>query len=226
MKMIPASITASLLLSLSALPAWAAYGQIDTFSASATTVTAGATVDFSVSFTVVADPSYQNGGSNPIEPAPVEGYQRWDINWYSTQSETVTAVWLNAGGQYFSDFPSVGPGGAYSNSYTFSTSFTTPGIYQVTANGGWDANVDFYTSNESAWRDCMNVDPGGTDELQCTSWTYEYPEYRDFYSNSGSFSEQAFTIEVLAVPEPSTIAMWGAGLLAVAAGRRRGHRVA
>jgi len=224
MRTVPTSIAASLLLSLSALPAWAAYGQIDTFGATATTVTAGATVDFSVSFTVIADSPYQNGGSNPFEPAPVEGYQWWDINWYSTQSETVTAVWLDAGGQYFLEFPSVGPGGAYSNSYTFSTAFTTPGIYQVAANGGWDASVESYTSNESASRDCMNVDPGGTNELQCTSWAYQYYDYSDFYSNGGSFSGQAITIEVLAVPEPSTIAIWGAGLLAVAAARRRARR--
>lgn len=224
MRRVPALISASLLLSLSASPAWAAYGQIDTFGASATTVTAGATVDFSVTFTVIADPPYQNGGSNPVEPAPIEGQQWWDINWYSTQGETVTAVWLDAGGQNFSDFPSVGSGGSYSSGYAFSTPFITPGIYQVTANGGWEANVESYTSNESAWRDCVNLDPGGTDELQCTGWTYDYYDYSDFYSSGGSFSGQAITIEVLAVPEPSTTAMWVAGLLAAATARRRGRR--
>jgi MYXO-CTERM domain-containing protein len=203
-----------------ALPAAAAGGQIDYFGASASTVTVGSVVDFSVGYSVSTN-AWQNGGSNPVEPAPQEGYQTWDINWYSTESETLSAVWLNAGGNYFSEYPSPGPGGGHSGSWTFSMQFDTPGVYQVSASGGWDHWVEFYTSNESAWRDCWNNDPGGTDELVCSWWTYEYNDWGDYYSSGGSFADQMLTIEVLAVPEPHAGLLGLAGLGGLLAWRRR-----
>jgi hypothetical protein len=220
MKTSQTSIAASLLFSLSALPAWAAYGQIDTFSASALQVYAGATVDFTVGFTVITS-GYTNGGSNPFEPEPMEGYQTWDINWYSTESETLTDIWLVTAGNYYSEVPPAAPNSSYSGSANFSTSFATPGTYTISATGGWNHNVDFYTSNESASRECYNIDPGGTDELQCTSWQYSYYDYGDFYTSGGNFADQTLTIEVLAVPEPATAVLWVLGLLGVAAARRR-----
>lgn len=222
MKTSPISIAASLLFALNALPAWAAYGQIDTFSASALQVYAGTTVDFTVGFTVITS-GYTNGGSNPTEPAPVEGYQTWDINWYSTETETLTDLWLVAAGNYYSEIPPAAPNSSYSGSAIFSTSFATPGTYIVSASGGWNHNVDYSVSNESASRDCYNIDPGGSDALQCTSWQYSYHDDSGYYSSGGSFADQTLTIEVLAaVPEPATAALWVAGgLLAAGVARRR-----
>lgn len=220
MKTSPASFAVSLLLSLSALPAWAAYGQIDSFAASALQAQAGATVDFTVGFTVVTS-GYTDGGSNPIEPEPVEGYQTWDVNWYHTESEMLTDVWLVAAGNFYSAIPGAAPDSAYSGSATFSTQFATPGVYVISASGGWSHVVDSYTSNESASRECVNIDPGGSDALQCSSWQYSYYDFGDHYTGSGSFADQTLTIEVLAVPEPPPAALGAAGLAAVLAARRR-----
>ena len=203
--------------------ATAASGQIDHFGANASMVTVGSVVDFSVGYSVSTS-AWQNGGSNPVEPAPQEGYQSWDINWYSTESETLSAVWLNAGGNSFSAYPNPGPGGGHSGSWTFALQFDTPGVYQVSASGGWDHGVEFYTSNESAWRECWNNDPGGTDELVCSGWTYQYNDWGDTYSSGGSFADQMLTIEVLAVPEPHAGLLGLQGLLglgALLAWRRR-----
>ena len=211
--------TAALVVMAYAAPAAAAGGQIDYFGANASTVTAGSVVDFSVAYSVSTS-AWQNGGSNPVEPAPQEGYQTWDLNWYSTESETLSSVWLNAGGNYFSEYPNPGPGGGHSGSWSFSMQFDTPGIYQLSASGGWEHTVDFYTSNESAWRECWNKDPGGTDALVCSWWTYEYNDWGDYYTSGGSFADHALTIEVLAVPEPHAGLMGLAGLACLLAWRR------
>lgn len=216
-SMLSAAVAAAL---AHALPAVAAGGLIDHFGASASTVTVGTVVDFSVGYSV-STTAWQNGGSNPMEPAPQEGYQTWDLNWYITESETLSSVWLSAGGYTFSDYPNPGPGGGHSGSWTFSIQFDTPGVYQVSASGGWEHWVEFYTSNESAWRECWNNDPGGTDELACTWWTYEYSGWGDYYSSGGSFADQMLTIEVIAVPEPHAGLLGLAGLGGLLAWRRR-----
>lgn len=225
MIMARAASAASLALSAASLPAWSAYGQIDSFGASATAIQAGATVDFTISYTVITS-GYQYGGSNLLPPDPAEGYQTWDLNWYTTESEMLSSVWLNAAGAFWSESPAASPNSAYSGTATLSTLFALPGTYVIAAGGGWEHSVVFYTSNESANRDCMNVDPEGTNELQCSSWTYSYNDWGDNYTSGGSFAEQAITITVSAVPEPAALTLWTTGLLVAGAAahrRRRGH---
>jgi MYXO-CTERM domain-containing protein len=115
------------------------------------------------------------------------------------------------------------PGGGHSGAWSIPMQFDTPGLYQISASGGWGHMVDFYTSNESAWRECWNYDPGGSDELACSWWTYEYNDWSDHYSSGGSFSGQTLTIEVLAaaVPEPHAGLLGLAGLAGLLVWRRQ-----
>lgn len=204
------------------LPAAAAWGQIDSFGASATSVSAGTLVDFTVSFSVLTSAS-SYGGSNPFEPAPQEGYQNWDINWYGYENETLNQVWLEAAGSSFSDFPSLSPGSSHAGSWSFSVLFPTAGSFELTLAGGWASQVEVYSSSESASRDCWNIDPEGSNELACSSWSYHYADYSDTYSSSGAFAGHSLVIEVLAapVPEPHTLALWLAGLGGLGAAIRR-----
>jgi hypothetical protein len=203
-------VAAGLCLALSQA-ATAASGQIDSFGASATTVVAGTVVDFALGYGVFTS-SWMSGGSNPFEPPPQEGYQSWDINWYTTESETLDHVWLQAGGQSTTDFPTALPGASHTGSWSFSMQFDTPGRYEITASGGWTNWVDFYTSNESASRECWNNDPGGTDELACSWWTYQYSDWSDHYTTEGVFAPRTLVVDVLAVPEPHGLALGLAGL--------------
>lgn len=165
--------------------------------------------------------AWMNGGSNPIEPEPQEGFQTWDINWYQYQNETLTQVMLEAAGQSFMESVSASPGSSYSSGWSFSLLFPTAGHFDITVGGGWASQMDAYISNESAKRDCYNNDPGGSNQLVCTSWEYHYYDYSDLYSTDGSFASHSLSIDVVAVPEPSTWVLWLAGVGALLAIVRR-----
>lgn len=207
---LPVAVLAAILAPLS--PALASSGQLDNFSANATDILAGATVDFSGAFSINTS-TYSGGGSNPVEPAPVEGYQVWEVNWYSSFSETVTAVQLSAAGQGFNDFPSAGPGAGYSNSWSFSVPFTSAGNYDITLSGSWSTQTDSYISAETASRDCYYSDPGNSDTLFCSSWTWSYYDNTDTSTFDSGFNPLSITIHVSAVPEPQTLALWFASLV-------------
>jgi MYXO-CTERM domain-containing protein len=204
-------LCAALLIPGAAPLTQAATAQIDSFSASATQVTAGSSVEFSLSFTVLTT-QWLDGGSNLEEPPPQEGTQYWSLNWYSYESENLRDVYLSAGDQTYSEQPNAQAGTSYTNTWNFSMLFPTAGSFEITANGGWRTHFEFYTSNEIALRDCTNIDPGGSNQLECTAWVYEYPEYSDSYDQEGPFAPLSLTIEVLPVPEPQAWLMALAGL--------------
>lgn len=218
---IPASL---LCLGLSmGVAAQAASGQINSFSASATTVTEGTSVDFTVDFGVITS-GWTNGGSDPFEPPPQEGSQIWHINWYSYEHETLTQVWFDAAGNGFMDYPSVPADSSHTGSWTFSVLFPTQGSFDITLNGGWTSSIESYHSNESATRECYNIDPEGTNELSCSWWSYVYDDGGDTYTSDGTFGSQTLTINVVAVPEPSSLAMLLAGLGVLGVALRQDRR--
>jgi hypothetical protein len=207
-------------LAFTALGAHAAGGQIDSFSASATRVTEGDTVDFSVGYSVFAS-GFSDGGSDLNEPAPQEGNQVWLLNWYNRQTETVREVTLEAGGNSFTDFPSVPANSGHAGGWNFSIVFPTAGRYDIDVNASWRVEVQTESGSESASRDCYTFYNGNFDELSCSSWSYSYPQISDTSSVGGSMGSLPLSIEVLAaVPEPGTLALCLGGLLTLGAVRR------
>ncbi len=201
--------------------AWAADAYFTSFGASATTVTEGSWVEFSVAFSGSTG-LYNYGGSDPYEPPPQAGYQEWQINWYHTYGETLSSLWLGANGESHGVSPGVAPGEGYNGSWTFLLYFPSAGSYDVTVEGSWQAMVDTYTSNESATRNCWYEDPEWPGNLVCDAWSYHYYDYSDHYSIDGTLPAQTLNITVLAVPEPETWALFlgGLGLVAGVARRR------
>jgi hypothetical protein len=216
-----ACIIGALLVPLSA---FSGSGQIDFFGANSTTVIQDSTVDFFASFSVSTYTS-TNGGSDLNEPMPVEGSQFWALNWYFTEQETLEQVELFAGSVGITDTPTLSPGGSYSGSWNFSILYPETGTFAVTLSGSWASRVETYYSSETATRDCWNIDPGGSNSLECSSWQFEYQDYSDFYTMSGDFASQTIHIGVIAapIPELSTAALWLAGLapIVVMSSRRK-----
>ena len=219
------SLSAGLLACVAAVPAQAGWGQIVDFGASAISVTAGSSVDFWVSYNVFADATQLSGGSNVgKEPPPQDGYQTWDLNWYYTTSEYITTVTVNAGGQSRSDYFAPAPGTGQSGGWGFSIAFDVPGVYQIDASGSWESWAESYYSSETASRNCWYNDPDARDVLVCDSWTYEYHDQTDSFTNGGGLDGRSLTISVTAVPELATWLMWGAGLASLVSRRLRRQR--
>ena len=208
-------------LGLAALPAWS-YGQIDSFEASATQVVAGSTVSFIVSWRVQG--SFQSGGSsNLVEPAPAEGYQEWLQNWYWTDNITARGIDLQVGNQMYSELITVDEGAGASGTWGFSMVLDTPGLVELTVSGGFSVRQTTTSESQLATRTCYNTgSPDGGVELTCdSSWSLSYPQTRNESDFGGSLNTPSLQIEVLAVPEPATTALWLMGLAAVGTVARR-----
>lgn len=218
-KSLLATALLATLLTAAPIHAQAGTGQVNGFSTSTTLVAPGTVVDFMVDFGVSTS-SVINGGSNP-EPEPAEGYQSWQVNWHNYEHETLTSIWLESSGQTFLASPAVPAGSSYSGIWTFSVLFPTEGTFDVMLYGGWSSSIETGYSNERAERDCINNDPGGTNELSCSSWAFMYNDNNDIYSGGDTFVTQGITVNVVAVPEPQTWALLLAGAAVVAAARHR-----
>jgi hypothetical protein len=201
------------------LPAQAAGGKLDSFSASDTEVPAGSWVDFRLTYSVFAS-AWSDGGSNTAEPEPQEGYQEWNVNWYHAETEAATSASLQIDSLSTTDFLSVPPGSSTAGSWTVSLYFADAGQYSVSAGGNWAGETETYFSHESAYRHCQASDPEGGGALLCDGWTWTHFDGSDRYSIGDAFAPLSLTITVSAVPEPGPLSLWAAGIGLLAACRR------
>lgn len=188
-------------------PAHAAEGVIGSFSASALLVPAGGTVDFEVGYGLLVSTERHEGGNDYNEPAPAEGTQLWVVQWYHHEVETPGWITLQAGGQSHTEW------GGSTGSWQFSLQFPDAGRYDITAMGEWSVQRSIDSGSEVATRDCSSWgDPEvGGSTLSCSSWAYSYPQTLDIGSYGGATNSLTLQIEVQAVPEPATLALWLAG---------------
>jgi hypothetical protein len=214
--------TAAAALTVATTPA-AAQGQLDWIFADRPVARVGEVVGFGVGWSIAG--SFSNGGgSNTGEPAPMEGWQEWVANWYWTETVSALSVDLMAGGQWFGETYS-GTGGGASGSAGFTMVFDTPGTYIIDASGSWQARSVQTHESEIGTRTCWNTgDPEyGEVYLSCDSWSWNYPRTTFESDFGGSLGSMSVQVEVQAVPEPATAALWFGGLLALGglAARRR-----
>lgn len=215
-----ASLALCATLAMAAGPAWS-QGQIDGIQASATRVLVGELVSFGANWNLAG--SFQNGGgSNLVEPAAVEGLQEWVMNWYWTETTTALGIDLQFAGQSHSERFFYGDGAGASGSWGTVMVFDSPGVYDLTLSGSYTLLQTSTYEMEVATRSCFNVgDPEGDVYLDCNGWSYGYPS--SFWQSEigGALSTSSVQVEVVAVPEPGTAALWLAGLAGAAAWRRR-----
>lgn len=209
-------------------PAQAAETLIGSFTASTLQVVAGGSVDFEVGYGLLTS-ARRDGGNDPNEPSPMEGYQEWVRNWYVTDVETPMWITVNAAGQGFTDTPMPAvEGGSLTGTWRFTLQFPDAGRFEVIAGGDWSVQRMSESGSEVASRYCTSSgDPEYGVTLSCDSWSLQYPHMQDFGTYGGTLNTLTLQVEVQqAVPEPGTLALWlaGAGVLAWRARRARAVR--
>ncbi len=209
--------------------AQAAEAQITSFSASALQIEVGGTVDFELSYGLLTS-AVRDGGNEPNEPAPMEGYQEWFRNWYTFDLETPVSVTVHADGQGFTDLAmSPAEGGSLTGTWRFSKLFPQVGQFDMTAGGDWSVQRVTGYSHEISSRYCQTSgDLDYVTTINCDSWSSVYPHEENFSSYGGQLNTITLKIDVLpAVPEPGALALTltGAGVMAWRL-RRRPNRYA
>lgn len=203
-------------------PAWA-QGQISDFRASATQVLAGSTVWFAVDWHIQGSEQL-NGGGSP-EPGPLDGFQEWLANWSTRETTTATGIDLQVGSTTHGERFSLEPGSSASGTWTFALQLDTPGMVNLTAGGTAWARQSTITHTELGSRHCYGT---GSEELgpylDCSSWSFSYNESASESDLASVLNTPSLQIEVLAVPEPATTALWLAGLVVLGRLAQR-HRV-
>ena len=211
----PWMTTAALALAAAGAPALA-QGQLEWFQADRTQVQVGDQVNLGAGWRI--DGSFSHGGgSDPQEPAPAEGWQEWVANWSWTESVSPLTVDLQLAGNWSGETFAGTGGMGVSGTVGGSVAFDQPGWYTLEVSGSWQVRSLSTYQNEVASRSCWNTgDPDGGAQLSCDSWRWSYPVSAFSSDSGGSLGSLGLQIEVLAVPEPATAALWCGGLWALA----------
>lgn len=202
---------AVLAAALATTPALHAAGaSIDSFIASASTVHVGDTVSFFVDYSVVEVGDYW--GYVEPEPNPSPGYQTWTEQG-GNYSESISSVWLRA------EHPAgtVSYFGGASGTWRFDVTFHAAGFQDVRVYGSWEGWASSGGYSNVGERYCDDRGEG----LFCDPWVWHYSDsYGGGYIQGGFDRDGWLIIEVLAVPEPATWALWGLGIAGLVGWRR------
>lgn len=189
---------------------------------SPTTIMAGGTVDFRLDFFQIQEGwSFDNGDG---EPSPDIGFQRWQSAYREAWNDRLTDLDLQllVGGrpvQQRNTQPDAAPRTDYTTSWQVTLRFDQPGLHTVTAAALVTQAKDLYRAITVGTRECVGFD----NSVQCTLWDFR-DEVLDDLAWTETTPAVSASLQVQAVPEPATTALWLAGLagLALRARRRAG----
>jgi hypothetical protein len=196
-------------------PAMATGGFLQFEALTPTTVSVGGVVEFRVTFGKEQD--YFLAYYGDPEPAPWPGVQNWVVGGHDHLEETFYGVSMQVVTGVgppleFSDMPGVplGSGIPYGTSWTFSVTFDTPGLAQVSPQASWQSSVAERGDRTEGERLCFEVPDS---DLYCSDWTFSSSSYDRLHDSSGGTGWGVLDVHVLAsVPEAGTGMLWLGGL--------------
>jgi hypothetical protein len=202
-------------LGLASSAAQAGTPYLELTATSPTTIQAGGTVNFRLSFNQYQENwSFDNNGP---EPTADIGFQEWIYHFYESSSERLSELELRVGvdgGPELSRLllPDAGPGTDYSTEWNLSLVFSQPGVHQVLGSATATQDKTSRRGDTFGTRECVGFD----NSVQCSGWSFI-----DRLHEDGAWSEPRFAsslgiqVQVQAVPEPPTawLLLAGAGLM-------------
>lgn len=190
---------------------------------SPTAIMAGGTVDFRLDFHQIQEGwSFDNGDG---EPSPDIGFQRWQSAYREAWNDRLTDLNLQllVGGmpvQQRNTQPDAAPRTDYTTSWQVTLRFDQPGLHTVTAAALVTQAKDLYRAITVGTRECVGFD----NSVQCSTWAFTDRIHEDSaWTEVTSATSLPILVQVQAVPEPATLALWllGGGLLGWRRRRRR-----
>ncbi|MDZ7855624.1 PEP-CTERM sorting domain-containing protein [Sphaerotilus sp.] len=108
--------------------------------------------------------------------------------------------------------PDAGPGTDYFTSWNLRLTFAQAGSYQLAADAAITQDKIVRRGDTHGTRECIGFD----NSLQCSHWTFTDRLHEDSaWTEVTSATSLPIQVQVQAVPEPATLALWllGGGLL-------------
>ena len=202
-------------LGLAGAAAQAGTPSLEFTATSPTHITAGGSVDFQLTFRQYQENwSFDNIGP---EPSADIGFQEWVYSFFETSTERLTGLTLQVGGvgspptsQVLS--PDAGPGTDYTTTWNLRLSFAQAGSYPLGAGATITQDKTVRRGDTLGTRECVGFD----NSVQCSTWAFTDRIHEDSaWTEVTSATSLPILVQVQAVPEPATLALWllGGGLL-------------
>lgn len=202
-------------LGLAGAAAQAGTPYLDFTATSPTSITAGGSVDFQLTFRQYQENwSFDNNGP---EPSADIGYQEWLYSFFEMSTEHLKSLTLQIGpigGPQTSQVLSLdaGPGTDYNTTWNLSLSFAQAGSYQFGASATITQDKVVRRGDTLGTRECVGFD----NSVQCSDWAFTARMHEDSaWTEVTSATSLPIQVQVQAVPEPTTLALWlmGGGML-------------